>query len=91
MSDDHLEELLHQVVVIDTDSQFIHIGTLAAITPTAVLLTDVDIHYMSDAATSREVYLMESAKFGVRANRKKTTLMRSKVLSVSLLEDVIQY
>ncbi len=91
MSDDHLEELLHKLVVIDTDSQFIYIGTLAAQTPTAILLTDVDVHYMSDAQTSREVYLMESAKFGVRANRKKTTLMKSMVLSVSLLEDVIEY
>ena len=34
---------------------------------------------------------MEAAKFGVKANRRKVSLRKDVIVSISLLEDVIQY
>ena len=91
MSADPLAEYVSKKVIVDTDASIVYLGVLAEISETAIVLTDTDVHGMRDTSATREVYIMETAKYGVRANRKKVTLMRSRVLSVSLLDDIVKY
>ena len=91
MSGDPLSEYVSKIVVVDTDADIIYIGTLVDITETAVTMMEVDVHSMRDSVGTREVYIMETATYGVRANRKRISLMRSRVMSVSLLDDVTKY
>lgn len=83
--------LIGAKVVVDTDSSFIYIGTLESADEHFLVLTDVDVHDMHDSRGTKEVYALESLKLGIRANRKKVHLMARRVVSISLLEDVIRY
>jgi hypothetical protein len=38
-----------------------------------------------------EKYIMEAKKFGVRCNRKRVQIRIEEVISMSLLDDVIEY
>ena len=89
--DDPFAEYVSKDVVVDTDGNIICIGTLVAVTPSSLQLADADLHSMSDTSATREVYVMEAAKLGTRSNRRKVSLMRSRVISVSLLDDVVKY
>ena len=64
---DPLARYVSEMVVIDTDAEMICIGTLAEVTPASLHLTDADLHSMRDTNVTREVYIMETAKLGVRA------------------------
>lgn len=85
------EGLVGQDVVIDTDSSFIYVGRLEGVDRDFVAMSTVDVHDMKDSKATKEVYAMEAVKYGVRANRKLTYVARRRVLSVSLLEDVVRY
>ena len=83
--------LIGSKVVVDTDSSFVYIGTLESADDRFLTLVDVDVHDMRDSRGTKEIYALEALKLGVRANRKRAYLLVGRVVSVSLLEDVIRY
>ena len=84
-----LTNYLDQSVVIDTKSQYIYIGTLASEGKEYLTLKNVDVHDHDDAKVSKELYIMESAKYGVKTNRKEVKVLKKETISISLLENVI--
>ena len=80
-----------KIVVIDTDSRVIYLGTVTELTQDFLKLKDVDVHDSSETASSKERYVMDAKRFGVRPNRKNASVRLSIVTSVSLLDDVILY
>lgn len=82
--------LIGKKVIIDTDAHYIVIGTLLE-AGAMLTLEDVDVHNITETNTPRELYVIDAAKLGVRANRKRTYLSASRVICISLLEDVIDY
>jgi hypothetical protein len=91
MTEDPLAVFLSKAVVVDTDADIVYIGVLDALSPGELVLSEADVHSIRDAGSTREIYVMESAKYGVRSNRRRVHLMRSRVVSVSLMEDVLRY
>lgn len=86
-----LSALVGQTVIVDVKGRYLYIGTLRKIGAQAVVLGDVDVHFCDDSQTTSEFYLVETKKNGVRSNRATVYVMRSEVLSVSRLEDVVEY
>ena len=86
-----LEEYLGQQIVIDTTSTYIIIGTLTAIGPDCLTLENVDVHDTMDADSTKDHYIMEACKLGVRTNRRGTKVRTDKIVSVSLVRDVEIY
>jgi hypothetical protein len=80
-----------QKVVLDTDSSFVYLGTLKAVYDDFFLLENVDVHDKRESAVTKEVYIMDAKKYGIRPNRKSVWVRRDAVLSVSHLDDVIEY
>ena len=80
-----------KVVVIDTDSRIVYVGTLKAVTADFLKLADVDVHDAAETTTSKERYVMDVKRHGVRPNRKEAAVRIKTVMSLSLLEDVIEY
>lgn len=78
-------------VVLDTRSAYIYIGTLAKVDDAWLELVDVDVHDSSEGHSTKEKYVMEARKFGVKANRKRVSVRREFIVSLSLLEDVVEY
>lgn len=84
-----IEELLEQVVVIDFRSQFVAIGTLKRIDEIFLKLRDADLHDLRDTDTSRENYVAATAATGIKRNRKNVYIVRSDVVAISALTDVV--
>ena len=86
-----LEEYLGQQVVVDTRSTYIILGTLTAIGRDCLTLENVDVHDTSDSDSTKDHYIMESHKLGIRTNRRSVKVRLAEVISVSLLRDVEIY
>lgn len=88
---DELKPLIGSVVVLDVAAPFVYLGTLSSLSPAYIVLTDADVHDLRDSETTRELYLLSSARDGVRRNRKEVSVRRDTVLSVSRLDDVMDH
>ena len=86
-----LAKLIGQPVVLDCRGPIVYIGTLESITEAFYELKDADVHEMLDGRSSKEIYLMDARKYGVRKNRAQVLVRRIEVVSISLLEDVTDY
>ena len=80
-----------QEIVLDTDSRLIYIGKLVGATRHFVVLADADVHDREESSSMSEKYLLDCKRFGVRSNRKTVHIRLERVVSFSLLEDVIDY
>jgi small nuclear ribonucleoprotein (snRNP)-like protein len=78
-------------VVVDTNSNFLYIGRLEDVNDHFVLLRDADVHDCRQSPSMNEKYIMEAKKFGVRCNRRLVHIRLQEVISMSLLDDVIEY
>lgn len=85
-----MEEMLNQIVVIDVESLFVYVGELTGIGHKSLTLEMADVHDLRDSNTTRERYLLDTRLHGVRANRKKVHVSQNQVISVSLLEDILE-
>jgi len=86
-----LEQYLGQQVVIDTRSTYIIIGTLTAVARDYLSLENVDVHDTTDANSTKDHYIMEANKLGIRTNRRGARVRSAEIISVSLLRDVELY
>ena len=80
------EELLGQVVVLDTAGPLVYLGTLDAVIDEGFWLRDADVHNRTDGHANNELYVLEASRDGVRVNRRRVLVMRSIVTSISPLE-----
>ena len=86
-----LAEFMNKVVVLDSKSHIFYIGTLVGIDEWFYTLTDVDVHDHSDSTSTKEVYTMDTLRYGIRKNRNKVLVKKNEIISISLLSDVIEY
>lgn len=86
---DWLAPFVGQVVVVDLAEFFVIIGTLARLTSDGVVFADADLHDHRESSSTKEVYVAESAKYGVRANRRAVAVPRRQVVAISLLTDLL--
>jgi len=83
--------LVGQVLVVDTDSSFLYIGTLDRVEDHFVVLKEVDVHDRKESQSTKEQYIMDTKRYGVKPNRKEVAVRKSVVVSASRLDDVITY
>ena len=86
---DPLEQMLNEKVVLDTATPIVYIGTMTDITDRVFVLRDADMHDCRDGHANKEMYLAEARNDGVPVNRRQVVVMRSFVISVSRLADVV--
>jgi hypothetical protein len=84
-----LEEFIGQVVVVDLDSPYVCLGTLAVLDDRFLDLRDADLHDLRDTHTSRENYIAASLSTGIKRNRKRVLVARSAVVAVTRFDDVV--
>jgi small nuclear ribonucleoprotein (snRNP)-like protein len=80
-----------KTVVVDTNSNFLYIGKLEEVGDHFVILSDADVHDCRQSPSMNEKYILEAKKFGIRCNRKRVHIRLQEVISMSLLDDVIEY
>ena len=84
-----LEELIGERVVIDLQSRYVCLGTLVRIDPVYAELKNADLHDLRDTDTTRELYVAESCRTGIKRNRKRVLVVRADMVAVARLEDVV--
>jgi hypothetical protein len=80
-----------QYVVVDTDSDYLYIGKLLGVSGPFITLGDADVHSRQESSSMNEKYVLESKRYGIRSNRREVHIRFQRVVSFSLLEDVIDY
>ncbi len=91
MDNEGWKPLFGAVVVVDTNSSFVYLGTLVRVEDHFVVLANVDAHDRNESTSTKEQYIMEAKRFGVNANRKEVSVRKELVVSVSRLDDVVTY
>ncbi len=88
---ERLKDVIGHAAVVDTDSDLVYIGTLAAVDEHFYELADADVHDTRTTTTPRDLYIINVAKFGVKQNRNRVRVRRVRVVSVSRLDEVTVY
>ncbi len=93
MRDDtkELKSLVGEVLVVDSDSPYIYIGTMKEVTDSFIILSDVDVHDATETSTTKERYAIDARRHGTRVNRREVLIRKDRVLSLSKLSDVVEY
>lgn len=86
-----LKKLVGKEVVVDTDTHLVFLGRLATVGKDYLELDEADAHSIYDTHTSREIYVMEAHKYGIRHNRRNVLIRMDRVVSVSALADIAEY
>ena len=86
---DPIQRLLGQHVVLDTGTPIVYVGRLIEWTGTTFVLEEADMHDCRDGHVHKEHYLAEAHRDGVTVNRRQVVVMRSAVISVSRLADIV--
>jgi hypothetical protein len=84
-----LEEFVGHQIVVDLQAPYVCLGTLKAFDNHYLDLRHADLHDLRDTDTSRELYVADSKRTGIKRNRKRLLLVRAEVLAVTLLDDVV--
>ncbi|MCM8818424.1 MAG: hypothetical protein NC915_02970 [Candidatus Omnitrophica bacterium] len=77
-------------VVVDTSTSWIYIGKIIKEDESYIYLEEADAFDISETSLSKQEYLMMIKKDGVIPNRKKVKILKSKVVAITLLEDIIE-
>ena len=85
-----VEDLVGKNIVVDVESLFVYLGRLHEVRDKTLVLKNADVHDLRDSTTSREVYVRDARVHGVQPNRKSVQVRLEQVVSVSLLDDVIE-
>lgn len=83
-----LSALVGEIVVIDLDDRWIAFGTLARVADDWLELADADLHDLREGSSTRDVYALETQRFGVRANRRRVILPLARVVALARLAEV---
>ena len=54
-------------------------------------LADADVHDSTTTSTTRDLYIINVQKYGVKKNRNRVLIRRDRVVSLSKLSDVTEY
>ena len=84
-----LAEMVGQKIVVDLRDRFVCLGTLARIDEHFLEVRNADLHDLRDTDTTRELYVVDSRRTGIKRNRKRLLLVRTEVVAVALLDDVV--
>lgn len=85
-----LSELIGQVVVIDCRSSYVCLGQLVGFDRDYLDLRDADLHDFRDSQATREVYVYDSVRFGIRRNRSRVLLRRDEVVAITRFADIAE-
>ena len=86
-----LEALLGKVVVVDLISSYVCLGTLVGYDAMFLELRDADLHDFRDSQASREVYVHDSVRLGIKRNRARVFLRRDQVMAITRFDDISSF
>lgn len=87
--DSEVKKLIGKIIAIDTDSRWLYVGTLKEIDEAFLVLENADAHDLAETGLTRDIYLLNIKNNGLIVNRKKIAISKERLVSLSLLEDLL--
>jgi hypothetical protein len=84
-----LDEYVGAKVVVDLSSPYVCLGKLQRFDEHFLELRNADLHDLRDSETSRENYVAASHATGVKRNRKRVLIVRTEVVAITRLDDLV--
>lgn len=75
-------------MVVDTDGPEVFVGRCHEVTPSGVVLLDVDVHSAEPGGTSKDEWVRKAARFGVWGRHRHLVVPSERVASIRRLGDV---
>lgn len=88
-TEESLDTLIGQPVVLDTAGSIVYLGTLLEVRPEGFWLGDADLRDGTEGHVTKERYICECRERGVRPNRQRIFVFAHAVISMSPLNAVI--
>jgi hypothetical protein len=85
-----LAALIGQVVVLDLRSPFVCLGKLVGVDRVFFEVRDADLHDFRDNPATREVYVYDCKRLGIRRNRARVLVRRDEVIAVTRFADIAE-
>jgi len=82
-----LAALIGQVVILDLKASYVCLGTLLGVDALYFHLADADLHDFRDSPATREIYVYDSVRLGIRRNRARVMVLRDEVVAVTRFAD----
>jgi hypothetical protein len=80
--------LIGQVVVVDLRSTYVCLGMLVGGDEQYLDIVDADLHDFRDSTATREIYVYDSVRYGIRRNRSRVLLRVDDVVAISRFADI---
>jgi hypothetical protein len=87
---DRARQWIGENVVVDFRSPMLAIGRLERADDDLIEMRDADLHDLRDTDTTRELYVVKAARYGVQTNRAVLLVRIDDVLAVARLDDVVK-
>jgi len=87
--DRFFEDLVGSDVVLDMTGPYVFAGKLVSCDDRFFVLENVDVHDLRDTATTRELYVVELKRHGIRPSRKRVLVRKDEVVSLSAFDDIL--
>jgi small nuclear ribonucleoprotein (snRNP)-like protein len=84
-----LDEFVGERIVVDLHSSYVCLGTLKKFDDYFLDMRNADLHDLRDTDTTRENYVADSKATGIKRNRKRVLLVRTEVVAVGRLDDLV--
>jgi hypothetical protein len=88
---EELREFVGRHVIVDTSTPLFYLGELENVDEHFMTIKNCDVHDVNEGASTKEVYCIEAKKHGVKMNRLRVKVRKALVVSISLLDDIIEY
>ena len=86
-----LESLLGKIIIVDLISSYVCLGTFVACDAQFLKLHDADLHDFRDSTATREVYIHDSVRLGIRRNRDRVLIRRAEIVAITMFDDVATF
>ena len=82
-------KLKGRAVVLDLQSPYVVLGTLAGEDHRYLILKEADVHDLRDTTTTRDAYVLDARRHGIQSNRRRVLVRHEEIVSLSALDDVL--
>ncbi|MHC5541521.1 hypothetical protein ACYOEI_25145 [Singulisphaera rosea] len=83
-----LANLVGQAIVVDLRSTYVCLGTLTGFDSAFLEMQDADLHDFRDSTASREVYVYDSIRLGIRRNRARVLIRLDEVVAITRFAEI---
>jgi hypothetical protein len=84
-----MDKLIGEIVVVDTSTQLLYLGRLCSVNEFWIEMEEVDLVDLNEIKISRELILIEKKRDGLKASRGSVMLASRSIVSISVLDEII--